>query len=110
MHVLDDQYHKPARFTEPGLLERHHSYELIKILLVCVLQGRPLHGYDIAKEVERPRERCCVPREGTIYPVLKQFAEGGYVTYESKIVYGRERKTYAITNKGRDAFRIGLGE
>ena len=25
--------------NRPGLLERHHSYELIKILLVCVLQG-----------------------------------------------------------------------
>ena len=83
---------------------------LSKFFILCVLQDRPLHGYDIAKEVERRTEGCCAPREGTIYPVLKQFAEGGYVTYESKIVSGRERKTYAITDKGREAFRVGLGE
>jgi len=83
---------------------------LSKFFILCVLQERPLHGYDIAKEVERRTEGCCAPREGTIYPVLKQFAEGGYVTYESEIVSGRERKTYAITDKGREAFRVGLGE
>ena len=32
MNVLDDQYHKPARFTGTGLLDWHHSYELIKVL------------------------------------------------------------------------------
>ena len=83
---------------------------LSKFFILCVLQDRPLHGYDIAKEVERRTEGCCAPREGTIYPVLKQFAEGGYVTYESEIVSGRERKTYAITDKGREAFRVGLEE
>ena len=83
---------------------------LSKFFILCVLLDRPLHGYDIAKEVQRRKEACCAPREGTIYPVLKQFAEGGYVTYKSKIVTGRERRTYAITNKGRDAFFICLGE
>ena len=42
--------------NRPDLLSpdywRHHSYELIKILLVCVLQDRPLNGCDIAKEIE----------------------------------------------------------
>ena len=83
---------------------------LSKFFILCVLQERPLHGYDIAKEVERRTEGCCSPREGTIYPVLKQFADGGYVTFESEIVAGRERKIYAITEKGREAFRVGLGE
>ena len=83
---------------------------LSKFFILCVLQDRPLHGYDIAKEVELRTEGCCAPREGTIYTVLKQFTEGGYVTYESEIVSGRERKTYAITDKGREAFRVGLGE
>ena len=83
---------------------------LSKFFILCVLQERPLHGYDIAKEVERRTEGCCSPREGTIYPVLKQFADGGYVTFESEIVAGRERKIYAFTEKGREAFRVGLGE
>lgn len=81
-----------------------------KFFILCVLCDRPLHGYDIAKEVERRTSGCCAPKEGTIYPVLKQFAEGGYVTFETEIVSGRERKIYTITAKGLAAFKVGLRE
>ena len=54
---------------------------LSMFFILCALLDRPLHGYDIAKEVQRRKEACCAPCEGTINPVLKQFAEGGYVTY-----------------------------
>ncbi|WP_282606096.1 PadR family transcriptional regulator [Pelagibius sp. Alg239-R121] len=83
---------------------------LSKFFILCVLNEQDLHGYDIAKEVERRTDGCCSPREGTIYPVLKQFTEGGYVTFESEIVSGRERKIYTITQTGREAFKVGLGE
>ena len=69
-----------------------------------------MHGYDIAAEVERKTDGCCSPREGTIYPALKQFADGGYVTFRTEIVSGRERKIYTITEMGREAFTVGLGK
>ncbi len=83
---------------------------LSKFFILCVLQDEKLHGYDIAKQVENRTEGCCTPAEGTIYPVLKQFTAGGYVTFESEVVSGRERKIYTITQKGRDAFQVALGE
>ena len=83
---------------------------LSKFFILCVLHERSMHGYDIAAEVERKTDGCCSPREGTIYPVLKQFADGGYVTFRTEIGSGRERKIYTITDKGREAFKVGLGE
>ena len=36
--------------------------------------------------------------------MLREFEEGGYVTSETTVVSGRQRKTYTLTPKGREAF------
>ena len=81
---------------------------LSKFFILRVLHDRPMHGYDIARAVERTTNGCCSPTEGTIYPVLREFEEGGYVEVESEVVSGRQRKTYTMTEKGREAFQVGL--
>ena len=101
--------------TAPDLISRAYwnstiKMSLSKFFILCVLHERPMHGYDIAAAVESRTNGGCSPREGTIYPVLKQFADGGYVTCETEIVSGRERKIYTITEKGHEAFRTGLAE
>jgi PadR family transcriptional regulator, regulatory protein PadR len=50
----------------------------------------------------------CSPSEGALYPALREFEEGGYLTSESEVVSGRQRKVYTLTDKGRDAFRVGV--
>jgi len=81
---------------------------LSKFFILCVLHKRPMHGYDVARAVEQTTNGCCSPTEGTIYPVLREFEEGGYVTSEAEIVSGRERKVYTLTDKGREAFRVAV--
>lgn len=81
---------------------------LSKFFILCVLHERPMHGYDVAKAVERTTNGCCSPTEGTIYPVLREFEEGGYLTAMTEVVSGRERKVYTLTDKGRDAFRVAV--
>ena len=81
---------------------------LSKFFILRVLHDRPMHGYDVARAVERTTNGCCSPTEGTIYPVLREFEEGGYVTAEVAIVSGRQRKTYTLTDKGREAFRVAV--
>lgn len=107
MFVMSEQTSSPDLLS-PAYWNGTIKMSLSKFFILCVLQDRPLHGYDIAAEVERRTEGCCSPREGTIYPVLKQFTDGGYVTFETEIVSGRERKVYTITDKGREAFKVGL--
>ncbi|WP_035485346.1 PadR family transcriptional regulator [Geminicoccus roseus] len=81
---------------------------LSKFFILRVLHDQPMHGYDIARAVERVTNGCCSPTEGTIYPVLREFEEGGYVTSETMVVSGRQRKTYTLTEKGRIAFAVGV--
>ena len=81
---------------------------LSKFFVLRVLHDGPSHGYDIARAVERATSGCCSPSEGGLYPVLREFEHGGYVTSEAEIVSGRERKVYTLTEKGREAFRVGL--
>ena len=81
---------------------------LSKFFILRVLHDRPLHGYDVARAVERATNGCCSPTEGTIYPVLREFEEGGYVTSATEVVSGRQRRTYTLTDKGREAFRVAV--
>jgi DNA-binding PadR family transcriptional regulator len=81
---------------------------LSKFFILCVLHHRPMHGYDISRQVEKTTNGCCSPTEGTIYPVLREFEGGGYLTADLQTVSGRERKVYALTDKGREAFRVAV--
>ncbi len=103
----------PVSRTAPDYTSRAYwagtiKMSLSKFFILRSLHDRPMHGYDIARAVEMISNGCCSPTEGTIYPVLKEFEEGGYVTSEAEVVQGRQRKTYTLTTKGRDAFRVGL--
>lgn len=103
----------PTRKAGPDLLSRAYwngtiKMSLSKFFILSVLHKRPMHGYDIAREVAQMTNGCCSPSEGTIYPALREFVEGGYVIAETEVVSGRERKVYTLTDKGRAAFRVAV--
>ena len=77
---------------------------LSKFFILRVLHDGPMHGYDIARSVERTTGGCCSPTEGTIYPVLREFEAGGFVTVREEVVQGRQRRVYQLTEAGRAAF------
>lgn len=79
---------------------------LSKFFILCVLHQRPMHGYDIARAVAHTTNGCCSPAEGTLYPALREFEAGGYVTAELQVVSGRERRVFTLTAKGREAFQV----
>lgn len=81
---------------------------LSKFFVLCVLHQKPMHGYEVVQAVERSTGGCCSPTEGTVYPMLNEFEAGGYLAAHAEFVHGRERKVYALTDKGRDAFRIAV--
>ncbi|WP_206606977.1 MULTISPECIES: PadR family transcriptional regulator [Photorhabdus] len=81
---------------------------LSKFFILSVLKKRPMHGYEIAREVECSTQGCCAPTEGTLYPVLREFEQGGYVTAHTETVSGRGRKVYTLTDKGSEAFTVAV--
>jgi PadR family transcriptional regulator PadR len=98
----------PVDLTDRAYWSGTIKMALSKFFVLRVLHDGPSHGYDIARSVERTTSGCCSPTEGGLYPVLREFEQGGYVTWEAEIVSGRERKVYTLTDKGRDAFRVGV--
>lgn len=100
---------KPAQdFLSRAYWNGTIKMSLSKFFILSVLHQQPMHGYDIARAVERTTNGCCSPTEGTIYPVLREFEEGGYLTAEAQVVSGRERKVYTLTDKGRAAFKVAV--
>ena len=95
-------------YTSRGYWAGTIKMSLSKFFVLRVLHDGPSHGYDIARAVERATSGCCSPTEGGLYPVLREFEAGGYVTAEIEVVSGRERKTYTLTEKGRRAFGVGV--
>ncbi len=81
---------------------------LSKFFILRVLHDGPMYGYDVARTVARTTGGCCSPTEGTIYPVLREFESGGFVTAVEEVVGGRQRRVYALTDAGRAAFRVAL--
>jgi DNA-binding PadR family transcriptional regulator len=98
----------PPDFTDRAYWSGTIKMALSRFFVLQVLHDGPAHGYDIARSVERTTKGCCSPSEGALYPTLREFEQGGYVTSEAAIVSGRERKVYTLTTKGRDAFKVGL--
>jgi DNA-binding PadR family transcriptional regulator len=81
---------------------------LSKFFVLSVLHQKPMHGYEVVQAVERTTGGCCSPTEGTVYPVLNEFAAGGYLSSHIEAVQGRERKVYSLTDKGREAFQTAV--
>lgn len=57
----------------------------------------PIYGVEMIKELGRHGYRLS---PGTLYPILHDLAESGYLTSEDEIVGGKRRKNYRATKKG----------
>jgi len=81
---------------------------LSKLFILKVLFEEPLHGYEISKRIGSLTNGCCAPTEGALYPVLREFEKYQYLVCKNETVNGRQRKTYTITPKGKEAYSIGI--
>jgi PadR family transcriptional regulator PadR len=70
-------------------------------LALAVLRDGPLHGYAIAREIERRSGNALKFKEGTLYPALHALERQELIVGEWSREEGeRERKVYSITAKG----------
>ncbi len=51
----------------------------LKLAILRLLAERPMHGYEIMKEIERITESDWKPSPGSIYPALKELADYGMI-------------------------------
>lgn len=70
---------------------------MLSFLILWILAQEPVHGQQIAKEIEK--RKGTKPTPGTIYPALKELKRRGMITSEKM---GRTI-VYSITPKGKRA-------
>lgn len=71
------------------------------ILVLALLKGREMYGYQIIEELERQSGQVFQLKEGTLYPILHSLEKDRLISArEAETVNGRVRRYYAITEKG----------
>lgn len=98
----------PISYTDKTYWSRILNASLCKFFILGAVCDCPAHGYEIIQRVAQLTSHFCVPTQGTVYPVMREFEECGCVTCHQEVVNGRKRKIYTVTPKGREAYRSGL--
>ena len=71
------------------------------VLILALLEGESMYGYQISRELERRSQGYFTMKEGLLYPALHQIEENGLIAGEWKTIDNRQRKYYRITPRGR---------
>lgn len=82
------------------------TLENLWLYILTLLREKPLYAYEIRDRIEE-RFRFGIGNM-TAYLVLYRLESEDYVKTEWKIVDGRQRKYYAITEKGRKVLDEGI--
>lgn len=69
----------------------------MKYVVLRLLEKKPMHGYEIMKELEEHTCGWYKPSPGTVYPTLQWLEDEGLVAGEEK----EGKKVYVITDAGR---------
>ena len=74
----------------------------LDVLVLQTLSAGPMHGYGIARWIERVTEDALRLEEGTLYPALYRLELDGAVTSSWGVSENnRKAKYYEITRRGR---------
>ncbi len=80
-------------------------------LILTVLRDDVLHGYQLAREIERRSQGYFECKEGTLYPALHKLERDGLVRSEwQQVGEQRRRRCYAITPAGERFLTISVAE
>jgi DNA-binding PadR family transcriptional regulator len=69
----------------------------VRAAVLALLAEKPMHGYQIIREIEERSGGSWKPSAGSVYPTLQLLADEGLVSAEES----NGRKTYALTEGGR---------
>jgi PadR family transcriptional regulator PadR len=75
----------------------------VPALILAVLSDGGLHGYAIAREIERRSGGILEWKEGTLYPALHALEKDGLIEAQwENNERGPSRKVYALTQEGKN--------
>lgn len=82
-----------------------------ELLILAALDDAELHGYDIAKAIERRTDGMLTFRAASLYPLLYRLEDRGWIVGRWRQPPGERRKrTYRLTQPGRAALVAQRGQ
>jgi len=75
----------------------------LKMAVLLVLMRKPLHGYEIMKEISKWTLGIITPTAGGVYPTLKELENKDLI--KGEWIPEERRRIYQITSKGKEVFR-----
>ncbi|WP_142064530.1 PadR family transcriptional regulator [Pseudarthrobacter sp. B4EP4b] len=70
----------------------------VRAAVLALLAERPMHGYQIIREIEERSGGSWKPSAGSVYPTLQLLADEGVISVEES----NGRKIYSLTEAGRE--------
>lgn len=71
-----------------------------ELLVLALLRERAMYGYEILRELEARSGGYFAMEEGLLYPTLHRIEREGLVRAEWRVVDGRRRRYYNVTESG----------
>jgi DNA-binding PadR family transcriptional regulator len=84
------------------MIDREFFLGFIKIHILYHASKEPIFGVGIVEELGRHGYYLS---PGTLYPTLHRLAKEGYLKHDSKLVGGKVRKYYTITDSGLEVLK-----
>lgn len=82
-------------------LRRELKRGTIELVLLSLLKGEDMYGYQIVASLEERGGPLFKLKEGTLYPVLYRLEDSGYIdSYRDNPKRGVPRKYYKLTHDG----------
>jgi PadR family transcriptional regulator PadR len=75
----------------------------LDLLLLAVLSDGAKHGYAVIDELRTRSDEVFDLPEGSVYLALHRLEAAGFLVSEWSEVQGRRRRTYRLTDEGRNA-------
>jgi DNA-binding PadR family transcriptional regulator len=69
----------------------------VRTAVLALLAEKPMHGYQLIREIEERSGGAWKPSPGSVYPTLQLLADEGLISSEE----ANGRKTYSLTDEGR---------
>jgi len=77
----------------------------VRAAVLALLAEKPMHGYQIIREIEERSDGAWKPSPGSVYPTLQLLADEGLIAVEES----NGRKTYSLTAEGTQVADAATG-
>jgi PadR family transcriptional regulator PadR len=95
-------------------MSRSYVYQslrgVVEPLLLFIIGELPVHGYEIARELERRSEGYFDLTASTLYSALRRLESRGLVSSSWQQISKQKRRCYELTEKGRQILAEELAQ